>query len=432
MSSFSEAYKVPSLKKKLWFTFLIVSACVVLSLVPIPFLSHSGAASEIVKWGDTGVLMNVLSFGALGNGAVISLGIYPFLIASILMQILTIAVPKLRNMAMEGDEGAKKIGKYTRFVSLGMDVVFAVLFTVGMREVLIDNFNIWVSAVIVTVVVAAGGALCGWFVELINDKGIGSGVSLLIIASVIRAIPEYFIGLFTANEIVTAAIWTAAVVVIGLVIIVFALYVNSGEKKLRILFSKKTVGMKQYGMQNQVIPLRVAQAGIMPIIYALCITLLPAAIVAMVTPGTENVISAGFVNFRTSILFYVAFAILLVGFTSFFSMIQFNPIDMANQIKQYGGYIQGIRPGKPTSQYMMNTYTNMNIADAAYLLVLCLVPMLLGLIPVLGPATYVGIVCVMIAGGLYETKLFLDQKVKEEADRVKQAGREAKKNKYAK
>ena len=112
-------------------------------------------------------------------------------------------------------------------------------------------------------------------------------------------------------------------------------------------------------------------------------------------------------------------------------MIQFNPIDMANQIKQYGGYIQGIRPGKPTSQYMMNTYTNMNIADAAYLLVLCLVPMLLGLIPVLGPATYVGIVCVMLAGGLYETKLFLDQKVKEEADRVKQAGREAKKNKYA-
>ena len=172
-------------------------------------------------------------------------------------------------------------------------------------------------------------------------------------------------------------------------------------------------------------------AGIMPIIYAFCITLLPAAIVAMVTPGTENVISAGFVNFRTSILFYVVFAILLVGFTSFFSMIQFNPIDMANQIKQYGGYIQGIRPGKPTSQYMMNTYTNMNIADAAYLLVLCLVPMLLGLIPVLGPATYVGIVCVMLAGGLYETKLFLDQKVKEEADRVKQAGREAKKNKYA-
>ena len=432
MSSFSEAYKVPSLKKKLWFTFLIVSSCVALSLVPIPFLSHSGAASEIVKWGDTGVLMNVLSFGALGNGAVISLGIYPFLIASILMQILTIAVPKLRNMAMEGDEGAKKIGKYTRFVSLGMDVVFAVLFTVGMRGVLIDNFNIWVSAVIVAIVVAAGGALCGRFVELINDKGIGSGVSILIIASVIRAIPEYFIGLFTANEIVTAAIWTAAVVVIGLVIIVFALYVNSGEKKLRILFSKKTVGMKQYGMQNQVIPLRVAQAGIMPIIYAFCITLLPAAIVAMVTTGTENVISAGFVNFRTSILFYVAFAILLVGFTSFFSMIQFNPIDMANQIKQYGGYIQGIRPGKPTSQYMMNTYTNMNIADAAYLLVLCLVPMLLGLIPVLGPATYVGIVCVMIAGGLYETKLFLDQKVKEEAARVKQAGREAKKNKYAK
>ena len=152
----------------------------------------------------------------------------------------------------------------------------------------------------------------------------------------------------------------------------------------------------------------------------------------MVTPGTENEISAGFVNFRTSIVFYVFFAFLIVGFTSFFSVIQFNPVDMANQIKQYGGYIQGIRPGKPTSQYMMSTYTNMNIADATYLLVLCLIPLLLGLIPVLGPASYIGIVCVMIAGGIYEIKIFLDSKVKEEEDRVKQVGREAKKNKYAK
>ena len=431
MSSLSESYKVPSLRKKLWFTFLIVSACVVLSLIPVPFLSHSGAAAEVLKWGDTGVLMNVLSFSALGNGSVISLGIYPFLIASIVMQILTIAIPKLRNLAMKGEEGAKVIGKITRYASLGADVIFAVLFTVGMRDVLVDSFNFWAAAVVVTLVVAAGGALCGWFVELINDKGIGSGVSILIVAAVIRAVPEYFIGLFAANEMVTALIWTAAVVVICLVLIVFALFVNAGEKKLRILFSKKTVGMKQYGMQNQVIPLRVAQAGIMPIIYAFSITLLPAVIIAMVSPGTENPVTAGFVDFRTSPIFYVFFGILIIGFTSFFSMIQFNPIDMANQIKQYGGYIQGIRPGKPTSQYMMSTYTNMNIADAAFLLLLCLIPMLLSLIPVLGPASYIGIVCVLLAGGLYETKLFLDTKVKEEADRVKQSGREAKKNKYA-
>ena len=432
MSSLTEAYKVPGLKKKLWFTFLIVSACVLLSLVPVPFLSHSGAISEVTKWGDTGVIMNVLSFGALGNGAVISLGIYPFLIASIAMQIITIAVPKLRNIAMKGEEGAKTIGKITRFASLGMDVVYAVLFTVGMRGVLIDNFNFWVSAVIVTITVAAGAALCGWFVELINDKGVGSGVSILIVASVIRAIPEYFIALFRDNEIAAALIWTAAVIVVCLVLIVFAVFVNAGEKKLRILFSKKTVGMKQYGMQNQVFPLRVAQAGIMPIVYAFALVLIAAVPVAMLSPGTENPASLWWVNFRTNPAFYITFAILLVGFTYFFSMIQFNPIDMANQIKQYGGYIQGIRPGKPTSQYMLNTYTNMNIADSAYLLMLCLIPMLLGLIPVLGPATYIGIVCVMVAGGLYETKLFLEMKIKEEADRVKQAGREAKKNKYAK
>ena len=431
MSSLSEAYKVPSLRKKLWFTFLIVSACVVLSLVPVPFLSHSGAATEVLKWGDTGVLMNVLSFSALGNGSVISLGMYPFLIASIVMQILTIAIPKLRNLAMKGEEGAKVIGKITRYASLGADVIFAVLFTVGMRNVLIDSFNFWVAAVVVTIVVAAGGALCGWFVELINDKGIGSGVSILIITAVIRAIPEYFINLFVSNELVTALIWTAAVVVVGLVIIVFAVYVNSGEKKLRILFSKKTVGMKQYGMQNQVLPLKVAQAGTMPIVYSVAIMLFPASIICMVMPeDTTNIFLLGFVNFKHSISFYILYAAFISLFTYLFAMIQFNPIDLSNQIRDNGGFIQGLRPGKQTAQYLMSLYKNLNLADTVFLIALGIIPMLLDLIPVLNGIWYLGVVVIMLGGGFIELNTVLENGIAAEEEKAKAAGK--KKNKYAK
>lgn len=436
MSTFTDSYKVPALRKKMWFTFLILSVLVVLSLVPIPGIDHAGASEAVKKWGDAGELLNIMSFKALGNVAITSLGLYPFLIASIIMQILTIAVPKLRNIAQTGEAGTKIITKYTRIAAVIADVVFAALYCTGMRNHVWTSINYWVAIILAGLCLAAGAAFFGWCVELINNKGIGSGLVIVILACILRNVPHVFKVVYLKASVLgipAAVAITFGVAVVCLALFVFIVWFYLGGKKLRILFSKRTVGMKQYGMQNQVLPLKVAQAGTMPIVYSLAIMLFPAAIICMVMPeGTTNIFFLGFVNFKRSISFYIIYAAFLALFTYIFAMIQFNPIDLSNQIKQNGGYIQGLRPGKATAQYLMSLYNNFNLADAAFLILVSLVPMLLDLIPVLNGIWFLGIVSILLGGGFVELQTVLDNGIATEEEKVKAAGKEKKKNKYAK
>ncbi|MBO4681213.1 MAG: hypothetical protein J5623_04870 [Clostridiales bacterium] len=435
MSTFTDSYKVPELRKKMWFTFLILSVLALLSLVPVPGIDHAGAAAAVSKWGDTGKLLDVMSFKALGNVAVTSLGLYPFLIASIIMQIVTIVVPKLRDIAQTGEAGTKIITKFTRIAAVVGDVLFAALYCVGMRNHVWTSINYWVAIILAGVCLAAGAAFFGWCIELINTKGLGSGLVIVILACIVRNIPDELKALYEKASIlgVPAAIaLTFAGAVVAVAVIVFVIWFNMGGKKLRILFSKRTVGMKQYAMQNQTLPLKVAQAGTMPIVYTVAILLIPAVIMCLVMPeGTTNVILFSFVNFKRSLMFYLLFCVFAAFFTYLFSMIQFNPMDMSNQIKQNGGYIQGLRPGKTTSQYLMTLYTNLNLADAAFLICLSLVPMLLDLIPALTGIWFAGMVCIMLGGGFIELKTVLENGISAEEEKAKAISKE-RKNKYAK
>ncbi len=436
MSTFTDSYKVPELRKKMWFTFLILSVLALLSLVPVPGIDHAGASAAVIKWGDAGALLDVMSFKALGNVAVTSLGLYPFLIASILMQILTIAIPKLRTIAQTGDAGTKIIQKYTRIAAVVADVLFAVLYCVGMRNHVWTSLNFWVSICLAGLCLAAGAAFFGWCVELINNKGVGSGLVIVILACILRAVPGNFKDLYvkvSSLGVPAAAGITAAAAVVTLVLFVFVIWFNLGGKKLHILFSKRTVGMKQYGMQNQTIPLRVAQAGIMPIVYSVAIMLLPAVITCMVMPeDTTNIFLLGIVNYKRSVSFYILYVFFVATFAYLFSTIQFNPIEMSNQIKQNAGYIQGLRPGKPTAQYLVNLCRNLNLADAAFLIAVSIVPMLLDLIPVLNGIYSAGIVCLMLGGGFIELKLYMENAISAEEEKAKAASKDKKKNKYAK
>ena len=436
MSTFTDSYKVPELRKKMWFTFLILSVLALLSLVPVPGIDHAGASAAVLKWGDTGALLDVMSFKALGNVAITSLGLYPFLIASILMQILTIAIPKLRNIAQAGDAGTKIIQKYTRIAAVAADVLFAVLYCLGMRNYVWTSLNYWVSICLAGLCLAAGAAFFGWCVELINNKGIGSGLVIVILACILRAVPGNFKDLYVKVSglgVPAAAGITAAAAIVTLVLFVFVIWFNLGGKKLHILFSKRTVGMKQYGMQNQTIPLRVAQAGIMPIVYSVAIMLLPAVIICMVMPeDTTNIFLLGIVNYKRSVSFYILYVFFVATFAYLFSTIQFNPIEMSNQIKQNAGYIQGLRPGKPTAQYLVTLCRNLNLADAAFLIAVSVVPMLLDLIPALSGIYSAGIVCLMLGGGLIELKLYMENAILAEEEKAKAASKDKKKNKYAK
>lgn len=420
----------------MWFTFLILSVLALLSLVPVPGIDHTGAAAAVSKWGDTGKLLDVMSFKALGNVSVTSLGLYPFLIASILMQIVTIVVPKLRNIAQTGEAGTKIITRLTRIAAVIADVIFAVLYCVGMRNHVWTSINYWAAIILACVCLAAGAAFFGWCVELINTKGLGSGLIIVILACILRNIPGEFKDLYVKASVLgvpAAAALTFAGAVVALALLVFVIWFNMGGKKLHILFSKRTVGMKQYAMQNQTLPLKVAQAGTMPIIYSVAILLIPAVIMCLVMPeGTTNPILLGFVNFKRSLMFYLLFCVFAAFFTYLFAMIQFNPMDMSNQIKQNGGYIQGLRPGKTTSQYLMSLYNNLNLADAAFLICISLIPMLLDLIPVMNGIWFAGIICILLGGGFIELKTVLENGISAEEEKSKAISKEKKKNKYAK
>ena len=436
MSTFTDSYKVPELRKKMWFTFLILSVLALLSLVPVPGIDHAGASAAVMKWGDTGVLLDVMSFKALGNISITSLGLYPFLLASIVMQIVTIAVPKLRAIAQTGDEGTKVIQKLTRIAAVIADVVFAVLYCVGMRNHIWTSVNYWVGICLAGLCLAAGAAFFGWCIELINNKGIGSGLIIVILACIIRDLPRHFASLYARTSVLgipAAAGITAGAAVVVIALLVFVVWFNLGGKKLHILFSKRTVGMKQYGMQNQSIPLRVCQAGTMPVIYAVALLLIPAVIITLVMPeDTTNIFLLGIVNYKRSVSFYILYVFFVATFSYIFATIQFNPIDMSNQIKQNNGYIQGLRPGKPTAQYLVSLCRNLNLADAAFLITVSLVPMLLDLIPVLNGIYSVGIICIMIGGGLIELKLYMENAISVEEEKAKAASKDKKKNKYAK
>ncbi len=435
MDTLRESLKIPEIKKKILFSFLIVSVLCLLTVIPVPGLNHAKAIANISDWGSMGTILDILSCGALSNASITSLGIYPFLVASIIMQIVTLAVPKLRNLAQAGEEGTKVITKLTRLAAIAGAVIFAVLYCVGMRGAVTSSINFWIAIVLCGVTVAVGSAFCGWCVELLNSKGIGDGLTIIILAGVVHNIPGDLLKPYFASQ--SIGIWAGVLfavlaVLVLTALLVFAVLVNMGEKKIRIIFSKRTVGMKQYGMQNQVIPLKVAQAGITPVIYTMTVTLLPSAIIAMVVPGSDKAWAQAWKNLPSSPSFIPFFIVFVVFFTYIFAMMQFNPFDMSTQIKQNGGYIQGIKPGKPTSQYLMALYNNLNSADCAYLILICVIPMVLSFIPGLGFIAFFGIGIVLLGGGFIEMKTLLDNAIKAEEDKLKQAGKDKRHKNYKK
>ena len=427
-----ESLKTPEIKKKILFSFLIVSILCLLTIIPIPGLSHSAATAKIDDWGSVGTVIDILSCGALSNASIVSLGIFPFLVASIIMQIVTLAVPKLRDLAQMGGEGTKLITKYTRIASLIGAGVFAALYCLGMKDTVVNNINFWVAIVLCGVTVAIGAAFCGWCVELLNTKGIGDGMTIIILTGIIHNIPhDLLMPYFEAYEFGIA--WALVYMIMGILLaigaLILAILFNLGEKKLRIIFSKRTVGMKQYGMQNQVLPLKVTQAGITPVIYALTVCMFVPSILTMIAPGSDNVWFAGARNFPTSVMFIPFYVIFLVFFAYVFALMQFNPYDLSKQIKENAGYIQGLKPGKPTSQYLMAVYSNLNSADCAYLILVCIIPLILSFVPGLSHIAFSGIGLVLLAGGFIEMKTLLDNLLKAEEDKLKQAGKDKKKSK---
>ena len=424
MDNITGALKIKELKKKLLLSLLVISCICLATLIPVPAVSNTGLIEIAKSWGDIGILLNVTSVGGTLNGSVVLLGLFPFLSASMLMQILTLVLPKLRNLAQAGEAGTKKISKYTRIATIVMCVLMGALASYGIRGAFISTINFWLAFAIAALVLAAGSAAFAFACEILNTKGTGNGISLILFAGCARYVPSLFLKIFEKSSdklgIVAAILFTVLGVIIFVAVIVALVFISLGERKVKILFRKMTSGMKQFGVPNQVIPFHINQAGIMPIVYTMTLISIPGVIIALLNPMSDNGMVLWSVNISRNLTYCFLFVVFMVFFVYIFSIMQFNPVDIANEIRNYGGYIQGVKAGKLTTEYLFKLYMNMIILGAVYLTLICCVPMLLSLIPGIQKIWFAGICLVILAGSISEVLTIMSNDVKTHEENEKQ------------
>ncbi len=377
------AFKVDDLRKKIIFTIFVLLIYRLGTAVPVPGISAARFTAMIDKFGQLGQFMNLISGGAFASVSIFSLGIQPYINASIIMQLLTVAIPALERMSKEGEEGRKKIQKITRFVTVGLGLVMATAYWAATRDAKVSEMPGWLNALVVIGTFTAGTAFVMWLGELINEKGLGNGISMIIFTGIIANLPQMIFNLFAwfqnwklTNNLALALVGVAFVIFIFLVVITLVVFVQIAERRIPIQYAKKVVGRKIYGGQSTYLPIKVNQGGVLPVIFAVSILMLPSTIVSLF--GWSGSVANWFLRFDSNPLYYVLYAVLIFGFTFFYAMISFNPVDIANNLQKNGGYIPGIRPGRPTSEFIQKTARRPNWFDALFLVVIVLLPSLLG------------------------------------------------------
>lgn len=376
--TFKNAWKVPEIRKRLLFTLLIVAIYRVGCSIPVPGVDVSVVSSTVSENSFFG-LFNVITGGAFEDFAVFALGISPNINASIIIQLLTMVIPSLERLTKEGEEGRKKIALITKYATLGLSLLMAIGFTVGLRGALIDNS--FISYLFIILTVTAGSMLTMWLGDLITENGIGNGISMLIFVGIVSRIVPSAIDLgkmvFSTG---TIKWWWAVVIVIGIVFIFAAIvFMDKGERKIQVNYAQRVVGRKIYGGQSTHIPMKLNPSGVMPIIFAVSIVSLPSMIATWVP-------NSGFASFVTkylgqqSIIYIIVYALLIVFFAFFYTTMSFNPVEVAKNLKENGGFVLGIRPGKPTSDYLSKILTRLTLAGSIFLAFIAILPIILGMI----------------------------------------------------
>ena len=400
------AWAVPELRKKILFTVFALLIFRLGAAIPVPYINSTGLEQYLAGQGGTILgLMNAMSGSAFAMATVFALSIQPYINSSIIIQLLTVAIPALERLAKEGgEEGRKKIASITRYATVLIALVqgfgyYSLIKSYG----LIDNegmSSLWVGLVIV-LSFTAGSAFLMWLGEQITEFGIGNGISIILFAGIISRMPQMVSDMITgvtyyANpltddmkaamgeaavkqyEALSLAPWMLPIIVIGaLAMIVFIVFINNAERKIPVQYAKRVVGRKMYGGQSTHIPMKVSMSGVMPVIFAQSIASLPATIGAFAGWTTEN--SAMMRLFDTSKPFYsILYFVLIVGFSYFYSSMSFNPVEVANNLKKNGGFIPGFRPGKPTADFITKVLNKITMFGALYLSVVAILPIITG------------------------------------------------------
>jgi preprotein translocase subunit SecY len=382
ISAFGDALRTPDLRKKILFTLGLLAIYRLGSVLPTPGVDYSAIQRCIDTVEDNSVyaLINLFSGGALLQLSVFALGIMPYITASIILQLLTVVIPRLEMLKKDGQAGQAKITQYTRYVTIGLAILQSTailslarspgaLFQ-GCNEELIPNQAIWVMLVMVTVM-TAGTAVIMWFGELITERGVGNGMSVLIFTSIIAVIPAQFANILGSRGVLTFAI----TMLIGLVVITFVVFVEQAQRRIPVQYAKRMVGRRMYGGTSTYIPLKVNMAGVIPVIFASSLLFLPTLFVQL--SGSQSEWAQWIErNFGTGSgpVYLATYFLLIVFFCYFYVSITFNPTEVADNMKKYGGFIPGIRAGRPTAEYLDYVLTRLTAPGSLYLGLIAIIP----------------------------------------------------------
>ena len=335
--------------------------------------------------------MNMLSGGALSKATIFSLSISPYINASIIIQLLTYALPPLERLSKEGEEGRKRINMITTWTALAIAVFTAYAYYLTMKNTIkclkysMGGFDQYYSMSVIVVSFIAGAMLIVWLGNQINEKGIGNGISMILLAGIIARFPTQVINMVKAviNDPATYAIPVPIILCIYIAMIVFIVVINNAERRIPIQYAKRVIGRKQYGGQNTHIPIKVAMSGVMPIIFAMSFMQLPATIQLFIPPATDpqtfgEKFYKGFLDFfnNTSFSYAILYFLLIIAFNYFYVGMQYNPVEIANNLRQNNGGIPGIRPGKPTSDFIQRVLSKITLVGAIFLGIIAVLPIL--------------------------------------------------------
>ena len=400
LTVFRNAWVDTQLRKKILYTLFIIVLFRLGSAILVPFLDNN-AISGLISGASLLNYLDVMTGGALGKGTLLAMSITPYINASIIIQLLTVAIPALERLSNEGEEGRKKINKITKMVTLGIAAFQATAFyftlrnglnTDGgghtailkygdIRDTASDKFSVILAAITIIACFVAGSSVIVWLGDRINDKGIGNGISMILFSGIVARLPDS-ISTFIAlcRQDAKNILFVALVVVIFVAMVWFVIFMTNAERRIPVQYAKRVVGRKMYGGQSTHIPIKVAMSGVMPIIFAMSLMSLPQTICYFFgVDGKGEGFWHGFVRFfsQTSPFYAVIYFLLILAFNYFYVAITYNPIEIANNLKKNNGAIPGIRPGRPTSDFIYNSLNKITLFGAVFLGIIAIFPIAL-------------------------------------------------------
>ena len=416
------AWKIPELRKKILFTIFALLIFRLGSVVPVPFINSDLLGTTLNNMGGIFSLLGTMNGTAFSMAAVFALGVQPYINSSIIIQLLTVAIPALERLQRDGgEEGRKKIAAITRYVTVAIAILqglgYYTLVASTSNGALLDTAGLpgWWVAVVIILCFTAGSAFVMWLGEQITEFGIGNGISIILFAGILSRVPGMVETIYTGirnnlngvTDQFSLPWWGAILIVIGmLAIIVLIVFIQNSERRIPVQYAKRVVGRKMYGGQSSHIPLKVNMSGVMPIIFAQAIASLPATVGMFFGKSTES--EGGWGVFlrifdTTSILYIVIYFLLIVGFSYFYSTMQFNPVEVANNLKKNGGFIPGFRPGKPTADFIHKVLGKITMFGALYLAIIAIAPIITGAIIGVNSLAIGGTSVIIVVGVALET-----------------------------